>query len=133
MGTGTRDHCDGVVDGASRVQSSSNDHMEASGYDNENAADTVKQSACQEGEMENSCDRNRQQKISAEEEVWEEYGCVLWDLATSRTHAELMVLKLLLFARVSSSVACFLFDFSSMSNYTEFGNRFRRGTRHKFK
>lgn len=96
MGTGIRDHCDGVVDGASRVQSSSNDHMEASGYDNENAADTVKQSACQEGEMENSCDRNRQQKISAEEEVWEEYGCVLWDLATSRTHAELMVENLIL-------------------------------------
>jgi hypothetical protein len=28
----------------------------------------------------------------AGDEVWEEYGCVLWDLAASRTHAELMVL-----------------------------------------
>lgn len=25
------------------------------------------------------------------EEAWEEYGCVLWDLASSKTHAELMV------------------------------------------
>lgn len=28
----------------------------------------------------------------AGDEVWEEHGCVLWDLAASRTHAELMVL-----------------------------------------
>lgn len=25
-------------------------------------------------------------------EAWEEYGCILWDLAASKTHAELMVL-----------------------------------------
>lgn len=25
------------------------------------------------------------------EEAWEEYGCILWDLAASTTHAELMV------------------------------------------
>ncbi|CAK7329263.1 unnamed protein product [Dovyalis caffra] len=30
------------------------------------------------------------------EEVWEECGCVLWDLAASRTHAELMVQNLVL-------------------------------------
>ncbi|KAI7743368.1 hypothetical protein M8C21_003551 [Ambrosia artemisiifolia] len=29
-------------------------------------------------------------------EAWEEHGCVLWDLATSRTHAELMVQNLVL-------------------------------------
>ena len=28
---------------------------------------------------------------SVGEEAWEEYGCILWDLASSRTHAELMV------------------------------------------
>lgn len=32
----------------------------------------------------------------AGDEVWEEYGCVLWDLAASRTHAELMVQNLVL-------------------------------------
>lgn len=26
-----------------------------------------------------------------EDEAWEEYGCILWDLAASKTHAELMV------------------------------------------
>lgn len=30
---------------------------------------------------------------SVGEEAWEEYGCILWDLASSRTHAELMVHK----------------------------------------
>ncbi|KAJ6311006.1 hypothetical protein OIU76_015680 [Salix suchowensis] len=30
------------------------------------------------------------------DEVWEEHGCVLWDLAASRTHAELMVQNLVL-------------------------------------
>ncbi|KAK8697769.1 hypothetical protein V6N13_113907 [Hibiscus sabdariffa] len=29
--------------------------------------------------------------VSAGEEVWEECGCVLWDLAANQTHAELMV------------------------------------------
>ncbi|XP_071734901.1 uncharacterized protein [Rutidosis leptorrhynchoides] len=30
------------------------------------------------------------------DDAWEEHGCVLWDLATSRTHAELMVQNLVL-------------------------------------
>jgi len=29
--------------------------------------------------------------VSVGETAWEEYGCVLWDLAASKTHAELMV------------------------------------------
>lgn len=29
--------------------------------------------------------------IPVGEEAWEEYGCILWDLAASRNHAELMV------------------------------------------
>jgi hypothetical protein len=32
--------------------------------------------------------------VSVCEDVWEECGCVLWDLAASKTHAELMVLLL---------------------------------------
>lgn len=31
---------------------------------------------------------------SSMEEAWEDHGCVLWDLAASRTHAELMVMDL---------------------------------------
>ncbi|KAH7542063.1 hypothetical protein FEM48_Zijuj02G0033700 [Ziziphus jujuba var. spinosa] len=34
--------------------------------------------------------------VYAGEEVWEEYGCILWDLAASKTHAELMVENLIL-------------------------------------
>ncbi|WOG95933.1 hypothetical protein DCAR_0415262 [Daucus carota subsp. sativus] len=30
------------------------------------------------------------------EKAWEEYGCILWDLAANRTHAELMVQNLIL-------------------------------------
>ncbi|KAM5584360.1 hypothetical protein ABKV19_003964 [Rosa sericea] len=30
------------------------------------------------------------------EEAWEEYGCILWDLSASKTHAELMVQNLVL-------------------------------------
>ncbi|CAE6115387.1 unnamed protein product [Arabidopsis arenosa] len=33
---------------------------------------------------------------SSVEEAWEDHGCVLWDLAASRTHAELMVQNLIL-------------------------------------
>lgn len=32
--------------------------------------------------------------VSVREEVWEEYGCILWDLAASKTHAELMVVDI---------------------------------------
>lgn len=30
------------------------------------------------------------------EEAWEEYGCILWDLSASKTHAELMVRGILI-------------------------------------
>ncbi|KAF8403187.1 hypothetical protein HHK36_011284 [Tetracentron sinense] len=33
---------------------------------------------------------------SVGEEAWEEYGCILWDLAASKTHAEFMVQNLIL-------------------------------------
>ncbi|RZC70609.1 hypothetical protein C5167_033771 [Papaver somniferum] len=35
-------------------------------------------------------------EILTEEEAWEEYGCVLWDLAANKTHAVFMVENLLL-------------------------------------
>ncbi|XP_061345407.1 uncharacterized protein LOC133291199 isoform X2 [Gastrolobium bilobum] len=34
--------------------------------------------------------------VSVGENAWEEYGCILWDLAASKTHAELMVENLVL-------------------------------------
>ena len=55
--------------------------------------------ARQEGEDEESCHGFDRPGFSAGEEVWEECGCILWDLAASKANAELMVLKfpLLLF------------------------------------
>nr|XP_043631866.1 uncharacterized protein LOC122603265 isoform X2 [Erigeron canadensis] len=35
-------------------------------------------------------------KAAVGDDAWEEHGCVLWDLATSRTHAQLMVENLIL-------------------------------------
>lgn len=51
-------------------------------------------SSYQDGEDENLCCELEQPGVSAGEEVWEEHGCVLWDLSASRTHAELMVVEL---------------------------------------
>ncbi|CAN0916605.1 Protein saal1 [Linum grandiflorum] len=40
--------------------------------------------------------RSQVMEVSRGDDVWEEHGCVLWDLAASRTHAELMVQNLVL-------------------------------------
>ena len=42
----------------------------------------------QRGQFEDSSEGLENSGVS---EVWEEYGCVLWDLAGSQTHAELLV------------------------------------------
>lgn len=56
-------------------------------------ADGSDKFADQEGEDKGACPRLEQHISSSEEKVWEEYGCILWDLSASRSHAELMVLK----------------------------------------
>ncbi|CAN4100735.1 unnamed protein product [Withania somnifera] len=35
--------------------------------------------------------QNKREDVAAGEEAWEEFGCILWDLAASKTHAEFMV------------------------------------------
>lgn len=54
-------------------------------------------SSYQDRDDENLCRELEKPGLSAGGEVWEEYGCVLWDLAASRTHAELMVLEYICF------------------------------------
>ncbi|KAB1227344.1 Protein saal1 [Morella rubra] len=49
----------------------------------------------QEGENGNSSHRSDRPSISGGEEDWEEYGCILWDLAASKTNAELMAQNLI--------------------------------------
>lgn len=56
-------------------------------------ADDSDKFADQEDEDEGACPRLEQHISSSEEKVWEEYGCILWDLSASKFHAELMVLK----------------------------------------
>ncbi|XP_076887124.1 uncharacterized protein LOC143537188 isoform X2 [Bidens hawaiensis] len=41
-------------------------------------------------------DQEKNVSHSVGDDCWEEHGCVLWDLATSRTHAEFMVQNLIL-------------------------------------
>lgn len=45
---------------------------------------------------EDACPRLEQHISSSEEKVWEEYGCILWDLSANKSHAELMVDNLVL-------------------------------------
>lgn len=48
------------------------------------------------GNRKESTSMEKDKVSSSVEEVWEEHGCVLWDLAASETHAELMVQNLIL-------------------------------------
>ncbi|KAL5763883.1 hypothetical protein ACOSP7_016245 [Xanthoceras sorbifolium] len=74
-----------------RVSSSLNHDSEAMGI-----VYGFDKSSCQGGEGEDSYSKLEKPGVSAGEEAWEEYGCILWDLAASRDHAELMVQNLVL-------------------------------------
>lgn len=37
------------------------------------------------------CCQNEHEDVAVGEEAWEEFGCILWDLAASKSHAEFMV------------------------------------------
>ncbi|XVF69061.1 hypothetical protein PTKIN_Ptkin11bG0050800 [Pterospermum kingtungense] len=58
--------------------------------------DDFSKSDLQGGDEEDSHGGEENNRASAGEEVWEECGCVLWDLAANQTHAELMVQNLVL-------------------------------------
>ncbi|CAI9272899.1 unnamed protein product [Lactuca saligna] len=47
-------------------------------------------------QINNSNDQEKHVDPLVGDESWEEHGCILWDLATSKTHAELMVQNLVL-------------------------------------
>uniref|UniRef100_M1AAM7 Uncharacterized protein n=1 Tax=Solanum tuberosum TaxID=4113 RepID=M1AAM7_SOLTU len=48
----------------------------------------VKQSVDDKFYCQNECE-----DVAVGEETWEEFGCILWDLAASKTHAEFMVFR----------------------------------------
>ncbi|XP_056169251.1 uncharacterized protein LOC115673346 isoform X4 [Syzygium oleosum] len=107
----TYNSCSGGVDGNNSQKSNSDlieeklalaDSMRAQDSANDfpeimDIIDDNNESACEEGKVdgESGCG-NGLPKASTLEEVWEGYGCILWDLAASQTHAELMVENLVL-------------------------------------
>lgn len=37
--------------------------------------------------------QNELEDVAVREEAWEEFGCILWDLAANKSHAEFMVFR----------------------------------------
>ncbi|XP_045801783.1 uncharacterized protein LOC123898609 isoform X2 [Trifolium pratense] len=58
------------------------------------------------GECQDTGDGIEHSGVSVCEDVWEECGCVLWDLAASKTHAELMVENLILEVLLANLIVC---------------------------
>lgn len=71
--------------GAPSASISNEEHFESSKNTSENM-DVDRESSHPTG------DGFQHSGVSAGEDAWEEHGCILWDLAASKTHAELMVL-----------------------------------------
>lgn len=85
---GVTSDCPNKEEGDAPSASISNgEHIESSNNKTENMdVDVSRESSHLRGDdFEHSGD-------SVGEDKWEEYGCILWDLAASKTHAELMVL-----------------------------------------
>lgn len=82
------DESDAYLSG-DQVLSSSGTVNECQGIEIADGSDKL---ADREGEDEGVCPRSEERISSSEENVWEEYGCILWDLSASKSHAELMVL-----------------------------------------
>ncbi|KAK7324892.1 hypothetical protein VNO77_28812 [Canavalia gladiata] len=58
------------------------------------------------GEYENTGNGFEDSGVSVGEDTWDEYGCILWDLAASKTHAELMVDNLILEVLLANLSVC---------------------------
>ena len=96
------------------VVSPCEDEMLNSSHDKIETMDTLDgfdELARQEKTGEVSCSRFEDSSISVREKAWEEYGCILWDLAASRIHAEFMVIEFIAFYLLSFGVAHCLFGF----------------------
>ncbi|ONI01011.1 hypothetical protein PRUPE_6G116300 [Prunus persica] len=71
-------------------------HVSNDGSESMEIADDFHKSAPEERQNNGSYDGAEQcgHSVPVGEEAWEEYGCILWDLAASKTHAELMEITL---------------------------------------
>ncbi|XP_021611223.1 uncharacterized protein LOC110614069 [Manihot esculenta] len=107
-GLGNDRNTRGVNTGDATCYGSSADYMEECGpsqsrdqvpdsfNETENMHTVSGSDTCQDGDKQDSSFRCEQPCVPTGEEAWEEHGCVLWDLAASKTHAELMVENLIL-------------------------------------
>ncbi|MED6180638.1 hypothetical protein PIB30_011944 [Stylosanthes scabra] len=76
------------------------EHANSSGYKSENMdVDGSGEVFHQQGESDGTSNAGKEQD-------WEEYGCVLWDLAANTTHAELMVENLILDVLLANLIVC---------------------------
>lgn len=83
------------------------EHFELSKSTSENMdVDVSFESSLMQGECQDLGDGIERSGASVGEDVWEEYGCILWDLAASKTHAELMVENLILEVLYANLIAC---------------------------
>lgn len=118
-GLGNDRNTRGVNTGDATCYGSSADYMEECGpsqsrdqvpdsfNETENMHTVSGSDTCQDGDKQDSSFRCEQPCVPTGEEAWEEHGCVLWDLAASKTHAELMVLESVHFCLISLDVLLF--------------------------
>ncbi|CAH1437883.1 unnamed protein product [Lactuca virosa] len=76
--------------------SQAEDNLTENKHETMDIIDQINTSNTQEGKDGSSNDQEKHVDPLVGDESWEEHGCILWDLATSRTHAELMVQNLVL-------------------------------------
>ncbi|KAF7823301.1 Protein saal1 [Senna tora] len=118
-GAGSKSSCDGIASDApnqgsptntkegNAVSTSRDKHFESPKKSSENMdVDNSGQFSYQQGELKDSCNGLEQSGASVGEEVWEEHGCILWDLASSKRHAELMVENLILEVLLANLMVC---------------------------
>ncbi|XP_057729011.1 uncharacterized protein LOC130944625 isoform X2 [Arachis stenosperma] len=84
----------------SAANDNDHEHLNSSSYKSENMdVDDSGEVFCQQGECDGTSNAGKEQD-------WEEYGCVLWDLAANTTHAELMVENLILDVLLANLLVC---------------------------
>ncbi|XP_058779747.1 uncharacterized protein LOC131653576 isoform X2 [Vicia villosa] len=84
-----------------------NEQFESSKSKSENMdVDVSGESSRPGGEYKDNGDGFEHSGALVGENAWEEHGCILWDLAASKTHAELMVENLILEVLLANLVDC---------------------------
>ncbi|KAL1298715.1 hypothetical protein HN51_043019 [Arachis hypogaea] len=84
----------------SAANDNDHEHLNSSSYKYENMdVDDSGEVFCQQGECDGTSNAGKEQD-------WEEYGCILWDLAANTTHAELMVENLILDVLLANLLVC---------------------------